>query len=230
MKNALIIPSGGTGTRFGSKVPKQYINLEGIPIIIRTLLRFNDLDFIDFIFIALDKEWESYVTEKSQANNITKEIIFVNSGKTRAESIKNCIKETDLYEIDYLFVHDAVRCNVSKKLIKSLYASADNNCILVPGLKSTDTIKIVKNNKIKKTLNRDEIFRIQTPQLIKKSAYKKILKKVDIFDNKYSDDASIFEEYYEDIKVIEGDPLNIKITDKFDYEFSKYILLNNLLD
>ena len=77
MKNALIIPSGGTGTRFGSKVPKQYINLEGIPIIIRTLLRFNDLDFIDFIFIALDKEWESYVTEKSQTNNITKEIIFV---------------------------------------------------------------------------------------------------------------------------------------------------------
>lgn len=230
MENALIIPSGGVGSRFGSEIPKQYVLLEGIPIIIRTILRFQDLNFINYVFIAIESHWEEFVSEHLANYNFSKKVIFVKSGKTRAESIKNCVLECEMYDIDFLFVHDAVRCNVSKKLVQNMYDNVGSYSILIPGLASSNTMKIVKKNKVVNTLNRDEVYSIQTPQLIKRSLYKKFIKKVDILDPKYSDDSSIFEEYLSDIKVIEGDPYNIKITNKFDFEFSKYILLNNLLD
>lgn len=230
MKNALIIPSGGIGNRFGAEIPKQYCLLEKKPIIIRTIERFIEFEEIKYIFIALNKDWVDYVDESLVKYKKIKEIIYINSGNTRAESVKNCVIESAKYEIETLFVHDAVRCNVSKNLIKNLINSSKNYNIIIPGLKSIDTLKKVENNKVERTLNRNEIYRIQTPQVIKKELYLKYLDLININNEKYSDDASIFEDFNENIQIIEGDELNIKITSKEDYEYSKYILLNNLLD
>lgn len=230
MNCTLIIPSGGKGLRFGGEIPKQYLDLNGIPIIIRTILKFKDLDFINRVIIALDSEWIEFILNELKKNNFFKEVIFVKSGSTRAESIKNCIIKANEYETNYLFVHDAVRCLVSKNLILNLYNELKKFEIVIPAIKSTDTLKEIKDNFVKRTLNRDNVYQIQTPQVIKFDIYNSIINNIDIHDKKYSDDASIFEEFGHKIKVIEGENYNIKITKNIDYEFAKYILSNKISD
>lgn len=230
MNCTLIIPSGGKGLRFGSEIPKQYLELNGIPIIIRTILKFKEFDFISRVIIAIEYDWIEFVKKELEKNNFNKEVYFVQSGSTRAESIKNCILKSREYETTYLFVHDAVRCLVSNKLILNLYNELKNYEIIIPAIKSTDTLKEVKNNFVIRTLKRDDVYQVQTPQVIKFEIYNSIINKIDINDKKYSDDASIFEEFGHKIKVIEGENYNIKITKNIDYEFAKYILSNKISD
>lgn len=227
MRISLIIPSGGIGQRMNSDLPKQYLEINNQPILLKTLKNFDDIDEIDNIFIPINEKWINFVKTKADFFKIKKTLVFVPAGKTRAESISNAIKDIQINSSDFVLIHDAVRCLINKNLILNVINELKNNDIVIPAIKITDTIKKIKNGFVVKTLNRENIYKVQTPQGVKLSIYQNILNKINLIDNKYSDDASIFEDFGYKVKVIEGDSLNIKITNAFDLEFVKYIINKN---
>lgn len=227
MNISVIIPSGGIGSRMKSDIPKQYLEIDGIPIIIRTLMVFENIKEVENIFIPIDEKWKSFVLEKRNFFNLKKNHIFVSGGITRAESIKNALTNSLIDNSDFVLIHDAVRCLVKLDLIYRIINSLNSSDIVIPAIKINDTIKEIRNNFVVKTINRENIYRIQTPQGVKLKIYKEILNKININDSKFSDDASIFEEFGYKIKVVEGSSTNIKITDKNDLDYVKYIINKN---
>lgn len=228
MNISLIIPSGGVGSRMKANIPKQYIEIDNIPIIIRTLLAFNEISEILNIIIPIDKSWEEFVISNSKEFGIKKNIIFVNSGSTRAESIKNALKSEQVSQSEFVLIHDAVRCLVSQTLIKNMIDELKNHNAVVPAIKITDTIKEIKDNFVNITLDRNSIFKIQTPQAFKISDYLTIIDKVDINNTQFSDDSSIFEYFGYKVFTVDGDINNIKITTNSDLDFVKYIINKNI--
>ena len=227
MSISLIIPSGGIGQRMNSKIPKQYLEIENEPIIIKTLKNFEEIDEIENIFIPISENWIEFVKNKANFFNLKKNLIFVSAGNTRAESISNAIKDERINSSVFVLIHDAVRCLIHKELILNIINELKNNDIVIPAVKITDTIKKIKDNFVVKTLNRENIYKVQTPQGVKLSIYQDILNKINLDDTKYSDDASIFEHFGYKVKVIEGNHQNIKITNTFDFDFVKYIINKN---
>jgi len=224
MNISLIIPSGGIGSRMNAKIPKQYLEINNIPIIIRTLKVFNNIKEIKKIIIPINKEWIDFVIEESIKNKITKDILFVESGSTRAESIKNALKSEHNSSSEFVLIHDAVRCLVSENLINNIIKNLNNHNSVIPIIKITDTIKEIKDNFVITTLDRNITFRVQTPQAFKLSDYLEIIDNIDINNTQYSDDASIFESFGKKIFTIDGEENNIKITTEKDLEFVKYII------
>jgi 2-C-methyl-D-erythritol 4-phosphate cytidylyltransferase len=224
---SLIIPSGGIGQRMNSDIPKQYLEIDNEPIIIKTLKNFENFDEIKNIFIPINENWIDFVKNKANFFNIKKNLIFVSAGNTRAESILNAIKDERINSSDFVLVHDAVRMLVKNDLVQRIIKELKYYDIVIPAIKITDTIKEIKDNFVVKTLNRENIYKIQTPQGVKLSIYQDILNKINFSDPRYSDDASIFENFGYKVKVIEGDNLNVKITNTFDFEFVKYIINKN---
>lgn len=228
MNISLIIPSGGVGSRMKANIPKQYIEIDNIPIIIRTLLAFNEISEILNIIIPIDKSWEEFIISKSKEFGIKKNIIFVNSGSTRAESIKNALISEQISQSEFVLIHDAVRCLISQTLIKNIIYELKNHNAVIPAIKITDTIKEIKGNFVNITLDRNSIFKIQTPQAFKISDYLTIIDKVDINNTQFSDDASIFEYFGYRVFTVDGDNNNIKITTNSDLDFVKYIINKNI--
>jgi len=224
MNISLIIPSGGVGSRMNANIPKQYIEIDNIPIIIRTLLTFNEIEKIQNIIIPIDSSWQDFLIAKSIEFGIKKEIKIVKSGTTRAESIKNALKSEYISQSEFVLIHDAVRCLVSPELINKIILELQNHNAVIPAIKITDTIKEIKDNFVYTTLDRNSIYKVQTPQAFKLSNYLNIIDKVDINNTQFSDDASIFEYFGYKIFTVDGDINNIKITTNSDLDFVNYII------
>ncbi len=226
MKNAsVIIPAGGVGKRFGGDLPKQYIELEGIPIILRTLLCFEQSPYVVNIIIAASDEWYAFIDNLISKYNIKKVKDIISGGKERLNSIDNALKSEHLYNSDIILVHDAVRPFVSQKLIKEIIEASDKYGAAIPGINPNETIKSANaDNIVQSTLNRSQIWSIQTPQGFRRplilKAYQNAIRK-NIFG---TDDSSLVEAIAHKVKIIPGEPQNIKITTPFDMSIAGKIL------
>lgn len=149
-------------------------------------------------------------------------IKIANGGKLRQESALCGIKTTNINS-EILCIHDAARPFVSVPLIKECVAKAEHIGACIPVLKVTDTIKEVIDEQVTKTLNREELFKAQTPQSFLKDKYLKAYKE---FANKgeFSDDAKLFELAGFAVHTIKGEKYNIKITTKEDMLFAAFIM------
>jgi 2-C-methyl-D-erythritol 4-phosphate cytidylyltransferase len=191
-----------------SAVPKQFLLLDGVPIIIQTIkafLNFNsETKFIIVLPKAQNSLWENIVEKFPIKANI--ETTF--GGETRFHSVKNGLSKVNKSSI--VAVHDAVRPLVSNKTIKRAYESARNNGNGVPAIEVTDSYRIVDSIGQNKSVDRQKLRSIQTPQIFKSeillSAYN-----ID-FSNQFTDDASVIESSGETINLTVGNSENIKIT------------------
>jgi 2-C-methyl-D-erythritol 4-phosphate cytidylyltransferase len=213
----LIIPASGTGIRFGSKTPKQFLKIDGTEILILSLNRFISETRIKSVFISAQKQYIRKIENLIQKYSFAKVMEVVEGGKLRQNSVYNCFKKISCCNNDRIIVHDAVRPFVSRSLLKKLTdASSYYDCV-VPGLKLTDTIKLTSEKGIVlKTVPRDNLWSIQTPQIFSYSklryAFEYALKK------KFTgtDEASLMEFAGYKVKVVEGELSNIKITTRKD--------------
>ena len=200
-KVSAIILCAGKSTRFKSSTNKILHKINGEPLFTYTYKKFCNVSYIDEIIIVGDSELEKY-----SKNNYTK---FVLGGSTRLLSSYNGINQSTG---DIIIIHDGARANITCELIKKTIEECYiNQCVCV-GIKAVDTIKIVDdNNLVKSTIDRSHAYIIQTPQAFYKEilidAYKKIDKQIN-----YTDDASIVEKCGYNVKVIDGDVNNIKVT------------------
>lgn len=224
---AAIIPAGGSGKRYGSEIPKQYLELNGTPVIIHTMMNFQRCEDVSSIIVAVAKEQIALMKNLINEFRISKVINIVVGGAERLFSINNALKAKAIDECDIVLVHDAVRPFAGRKLITDIIKNAEEFGAAVPGLMPSETIKSTDDDDyVKKTIDRSELRAIQTPQGFKlsiiKEAYQNAIKN-DIFG---TDDASLVEHIGRKVKIIPGNQQNIKITTPFDMTIAKEILKN----
>ena len=217
-KNIAVILAGGSGSRFGLNIPKQFAKVAGKTLIEHTLDTFQNSDLIDEICIVIKAEWIDKIEEiviKGEYNKVKK---ILNGGEERKDSSLSAINayklEDNSDEYNIIF-HDAVRPFVTDSIIQKCIDGLTRYSAIDVAIPATDTIIEVKNSVIINIPNRSNMMQGQTPQCFK---LKTILEAYKIAENdpnlKATDDCGIVRKYLpnEEIYVIEGSVENIKIT------------------
>lgn len=225
-----IVPSAGLGRRFGSDTNKPFQVLGGKPLIVWALETLESVDEIEEIIPVLRKEDVERGIEVFRSYNISKTKRIAAGGKERQDSVYNGLKLIEDKNCIVL-IHDGVRPFIEKSLIQnairdmteSLKDKKDCDGV-VPGVPVKDTIKEAESGIIKRTIKRDSLWAIQTPQVFPymkiSTAYERSVKEA-----YYStDDAALVERYGGKIKVIMGSYRNIKITTSDDLIFAEYLI------
>lgn len=208
MKYTAIVLASGSSTRASIGYNKIFYKIDNDPVINLACKDFIDDDKCEQIIITYSND---EIVKLKELFNSSK-IIYVKGGLTRQESVKNALNEV---KSEYVLIHDGARPFVSNDLINRLVKELENKNAIIPVINVTDTIKVIKGNKVVKTLNRDELKIVQTPQAFKTSLIKKAHEKA---TRTYFDDASLIEEVLkEDVYVIDGERDNIKLTYKEDF-------------
>ncbi len=228
MKTSVIIPAGGIGVRFGSQVPKQFLELNDIPIIVHTIRLFDRIDDVESIVIPVHNEWFTHTQELMKKYDCKKVKEVIIGGIERQDSVFNGLHTQSAKNSDIILVHDAVRPFASLQMIQNIIDSTEDYGAVIPGITPKETVK-EKNNKgtVIKTLDRNKLSLIQTPQGfwvdIITSAYTKAANA----GFKGTDEASLVEFIGFKITVIEGEDSNIKITTPFDLKVAE--LMTNVI-
>ena len=226
-KIIVVITAAGSGNRMNSAMKKQYLELLGKPILAHTIEKFEKIDRIDDIVLVCPKEDITFVqSEIIEKYNFSKIISVVAGGKERQNSVFNALQATKCRYDDIVLIHDGVRPFVSEgSILNSIDAAIEFGAAIV-GVKPKNTIKTLRSGSIHETLNRDELFSVQTPQVFQFDIIKNCYEKA--FEDKFfsTDDSALVEKYADHIQIIpvEGDYFNIKITTEEDLVFAKAIL------
>lgn len=220
-KICAIVVAGGKGRRIGGNTPKQFLKIDTIPIIIKTLLPFEKLKEIDTVILVLPKKWKKRGETLLRKYRIKKVIEIANAGRTRQSSVYNGLIPLRRYNPDIVVIHDGARPFITEKLIRASYEGAKKFGAVSAAIKLSDTV-FEKKKRVK--LDRKNIIRIQTPQTFKfpliLSAHLSARKKKR-WD--FPDDSSLLLSYGKKTVFIEGDKRNIKITDKEDLLLARAI-------
>jgi 2-C-methyl-D-erythritol 4-phosphate cytidylyltransferase len=211
MEKFVIIVAGGSGKRMQSVLPKQFLEVKGIPVIMHTISRFkeysSDLHFIVVLPHEHFTTWHELIT----SHNFTINHTLVSGGKERFHSVKNALEH--IPEGALVAIHDGVRPFVSIETIERCFSEAEENGNAIPCIPVYETIrKISGDNSV--TEDRSAFRLIQTPQVFLSSLIKKGYRQT--FDPAFTDDASVIESLGEKIFLVEGNRENIKITDPSD--------------
>ncbi|MBF0472739.1 MAG: 2-C-methyl-D-erythritol 4-phosphate cytidylyltransferase [Nitrospirae bacterium] len=223
MKKIAIIPSAGSGNRFGSSLNKTFHLLQGIPVILHVLRTFQlcpEIDEIIPVFKEDDLERGNRIIDEFR---ITKVKHIAKGGKERQDSILNALNLIeDINAI--LVIHDGARPLITDRLIRETISQLVDCDGVIPAVKMIDTIKEVEDGYIVRTLDRNRLRAIQTPQVFLAqtliSAYNHTLNK----GLNFTDDASVIENYGGRVKNIVGDYNNIKITSKEDLMYADFLM------
>lgn len=223
MKIQAIIPAAGLGTRLKSDIDKPLISLNGHPVFLYPLRLFQRCHLIESVIVVVNgKNLLSFKTiiKKHKLTKVAKIIV---GGETRCDSVYNGLKELDA-DTDLVMIHDAVRPFVTRSLLEDIISVGKKKEAVVVGVPVKSTIKRVelKEMLVEKTLDREILWEIQTPQIFKK----------EILLNAYdqgrvgipTDDATLVEQSGIKVHVVVGDYQNIKITTQEDLIFAQAIL------
>lgn len=225
LKTQAIVPAAGSGTRFKSKVPKQFVSLLGKPLIVHTLKRLAQSRLIESIIIVSPAKDITKFIKLIGQYRLEKIKTIVVGGKTRFESVTNGLKTIDT-DTDIVLVHDGARPCVTVKMIDESIKLCHNSAAVTVAVPVKPTIKRVnpKSMMVKETLPREELWEIQTPQTFRKDVLIKAHRKAK--GSLATDDASLVEELGVKVKVIKGDYKNIKVTTVEDLIIAESFLKN----
>ena len=208
-KRYAIIVAGGSGTRMGSVLPKQFLLLNGLPVLMHTLLAFHNSRSKPGLILVLPVAYHEYWAQLCDTHNFDIPHQLVSGGETRFHSVKNGLDLIAADEPGLIAVQDAVRPMTDAEIIDAAYEGAALNGNGVVAVKSRDSIRQLKGGK-SVALTRDEIYLVQTPQTFQSAQIKKAYEQP--YTPKFTDDASVVEAMGESIHLVDGSYKNIKIT------------------
>lgn len=222
--NSAIIVAAGSGQRFGSETPKQFVPLCGKPLILHTLEPFIECDAIDGIVLVLSEEGERIFAEISAD---LPSVRIIRGGETRAQSVRNGLIAIDP-QTDVVAVHDGARPLVTIEEIGETVRTAERTGAACLVTTVSDTIKSIRGNEIAATLDRTQLRRALTPQAFQTHVLRKAFENADL-DERVTDECYLVEKLGHPITVVEGSPRNIKITHPEDILFAEAVLSTNTL-
>jgi len=213
-----IIVAGGSGSRMQTTEAKQFLLLDGLPILMHTMKAFDDCILKPQILLVLNIHQHQHWEELCTKYNFSVPHEVVKGGQERFHSVKNALKLIKGQSI--VAVHDAVRPLVSTSLIENSFLVAEEKGNAVTAVHPTDSIRITEHTR-NRALNRDMVHLIQTPQTFQSIQLKKAY--LQPFRNDFTDDASVVEHAGYEINIIEGERENLKITYPVDLTLASLI-------
>ena len=215
-----IIVAGGSGTRMNTALPKQFLLLNGLPVLMHTLNAFYNCASSPQIILVLHSDYHDYWQDLCASHNFVVPHQLVKGGESRFHSVKNgldTIKERNAV----VAIHDAVRALTPILIIDHSYTYAAKNGNAIAAVKSRDSIRQMKGEH-SVSLLREDIYLIQTPQTFQFDQLEKAYQQA--YDTKFTDDASVVEGAGMQINLVEGSYENIKITFPEDIAIAEAIL------
>jgi 2-C-methyl-D-erythritol 4-phosphate cytidylyltransferase len=213
-----VLAAAGSGDRLGADRPKAFARLGDEPLLAQSLRRLDDSDWVDFIVVAAPPGWEEPAILLAEELGCSKVTACVTGGATRGESVARALAEVP-EDAAVVLVHDAARPLVSDEVIGRVVTALNEGWDgALPGLPLADTIKRVdqEDGSVLETLHRDELRAVQTPQAFVASVVREAYAQGDVAAA--SDCSSLVEARGGRVRVVEGDPRLIKVTDIGDLE------------
>lgn len=220
MKKFAIIVAGGSGSRFGSTLPKQFVPLCGMPVLMRTIKAFADYDAGIDIIVALPSEHMTLWGDLCSSRGFSVSHRVVEGGASRFESVRNAlfsITETE----GLVAVHDGARPLVSRQVIAASFDTAERCGTAIPSVPVTDSIRQLDRNG-SHNVSRESLVAVQTPQTFRVEILKEAY--TTAFSPLFTDDASVVEFRGTPVTLYPGDVNNIKITHPMDINTAEWIL------
>jgi 2-C-methyl-D-erythritol 4-phosphate cytidylyltransferase len=227
---AAIVPAAGLGTRMGAGTPKQFLELDGMPLVIYTLRRLAACAAITDFFISTRADEIVALQDKVGKSGIGRPARVVHGGDTRQQSVANALAQVDP-TTEIVLVHDAVRPFVTPEQIDRVIAEARKRGAAILGIPAIDTVKEVKRASlpedvalISATIPRERIVLAQTPQAFSYAILRDAFKKAQQDDVTASDESALVERMGREVFVVLGSERNLKITRPADMDLAHFYL------
>src|SRR6202045_1502388 len=224
---AAIIPAAGLGTRMGAETPKQFLELDGMPLIIFTLRRLAACSAITEFFISTRAEDIIFLQDKVGKSGLGRPARVVHGGDTRQQSVANALAQVDP-TTEIVLVHDAVRPFITLAQLDRVIAEARGRGAAILGIPAIDTVKEVKRASLPEdvalitaTVPRERIVLAQTPQAFSTKLLKEAFARAQADGISASDESGLVERLGYDVHVVLGSERNMKITNPADMELAR---------
>ena len=223
MSVCAVVPAGGTGTRMGGTVPKQFLELDGKPILYYTLKTLQDCGIIsELILVVPEKEYDNACTDWLGKPEIVTKVVV--GGEKRQDSVYNGFCELSP-QTEIVLVHDGVRPFLSHQMIQESVDAAREYGAAITAIPVNDTIKKVDDSGlVSKTVDREGLWRVQTPQVFRYELLEEAFKKANSEKFYGTDEGTLIEHLGKPVKIVEGSEQNIKITRPEDLRLSEIFI------
>ena len=213
MRTIAVIPAGGAGRRFGAEMAKQYLSLQGQPILAHTLRVFQNTEAVDEMIVVVPADDLASVRERIiHPYGFTKVSAVVAGGRERQDSVR-CGLQAIAGSCDYVIIHDGVRPFVSSAMIERCLTAASETGAACAGVKAKDTVKqTAGDNTVTATLARHRLWLAQTPQVFAHDVIRKAHEAALRDSYAGTDDASLVERIDVLVRMVDGADSNMKIT------------------
>ena len=209
-----IIVAGGKGLRMGGEVPKQFLPVGGVPVLMRTMRRFREALPALSIILVLPRAQQDYWLDLCGQYRFEIPYQLADGGETRFHSVQNGLALVPDDAEGVVGVHDGVRPFVSIEVIRSCYETARRQKAVIPVTPVIETLRLVENERKSHTVPRTDYRLVQTPQTFDIQLLKGANRQP--YSEAFTDDASVVEAYGQNITLVDGNRENIKITTPFD--------------
>jgi len=226
LKKYAIIVAGGSGQRMGSSIPKQFLVLNGQPVLWYTISTFLQAYPDLRIILVLPESHLSTGHELVDSHMGKERILILPGGENRFHSVKTGLKHVPGDAI--VFIHDGVRCLVTVQLIRECYEQTLLTGSAIPAIAPPDSVRQLTQEGASRVIDRNDIRLIQTPQTFRSILIKEAYEQE--YDTRFSDDATVFESKGHSVNLIPGEVTNLKITLPVDLQFALKILENQALN
>jgi 2-C-methyl-D-erythritol 4-phosphate cytidylyltransferase len=227
---AAILPAAGLGTRMGAETPKQFLELDGVPIVMLSLRRIASCELVTDIIVATRGDGIAKIEAAIRGEKFSQNVRVVKGGDTRQESVAAALKEVEA-ETELVLVHDAVRPFVKREQIARVIEEARKHHAAILGIPAMDTVKEVKRASLPEdvalitgTIPRERVVLAQTPQVFKATLLREAFARAEADGVSASDEAGLVERIGREVFVVLGSERNIKITKPADMELAKFYL------
>jgi 2-C-methyl-D-erythritol 4-phosphate cytidylyltransferase len=222
MKVGAIIPAAGRGKRIGASIPKQFLEIQGRPLLHHTLTVFASCKLIDYVVLVMPRADVNEVGEDwINKYKIVQEVVV--GGEQRQDSVYNGFNSLEK-GTDIVVVHDGVRPFTTPQMITATVEAAQQYGAAITAIPVSDTVKQAADGFVKQTVSRDGLWRVQTPQAFQHGLLQQAFKKAKKDSYYGTDEGSLVEYLGERVKIVPGSELNIKITRKEDLVLGESLL------
>ncbi len=223
-----IFPAAGLGTRMAGPQPKQFLALDGIPILVHSLRAFAQVERVTSIYVAVRKTEMERTKAQAAEFGMNGRVQVVEGGDKRQESVAHALAALPAGEDDVVLVHDAVRPLIDTATIERTIDAVVEHGAAIVGLPAVDTIKQVERTAhgalVTATIPREFIVLAQTPQGFRFGLLKRAFAEADADGFVGTDEASLVERAGHPVAVVHGSQVNLKITQPGDLELAEFYL------
>lgn len=219
---SVVLPAAGKSTRFGdARRKKPFVELKGRPVWVRTAEAFVNREDVVQTLVCIAADDMDWFKEKFAPNLAFMNVEIVAGGDTRADSVQNALARVKA-DVDFVAIHDAARPLIVKKWVDAVFTAAEKSGAAIPAVRLSSTVKRVDDDQIVETVERNGLWAAQTPQVFARQILLDAYAKRDGFEA--TDDAQLVERIGQSVSVVDGWPMNLKITTQDDFRMAEALL------